>query len=266
MATVIARTVDWLSPLVDSSLTVDRLSVAAGQQVNYTLTVRNAGPAPLNNVVLSNPVPALTSYVAGSLVGPAQYDPVAAQFVWSGPLYVGETLGIRYRLEMDGSLSDGAAVHNVAHLSDETGLTLDLEAISRVRAPDLSGSVKVVSAQVARPVEVLTYTLILENAGLTPADARLVDPAPLHATYLADSARSSSGFVSGTAEALVWAGPVSAGKSVTITIAARISPAAAGSYVLNRAILDDGWGEARPLEAYAWVEAKVFLPVVLRRD
>ena len=44
-----------------------------------------------------------------------------------------------------------------------------------------------------------------------------------------------------------------------------ISPTVAGRYVYNRAILEDGWGRRHPLEAYTWVEAHLFLPLILRQ-
>jgi uncharacterized repeat protein (TIGR01451 family) len=161
-------------------------------------------------------------------------------------------------------LPDGLAVRNVARLSDESGLFVDRIAVSRVGTPDLSSSAKAVSASLARPSQVLTYTFALRNDGLESAQVRLTDPIPLHTSPLPDSAWASSGQVAVTDEGLLWTGAISEAEAVTITWPVVISSSAAASYVLNRGSLDDGWGDIRPLEAYTWVEARAFLPLVLK--
>ncbi|MEJ2735257.1 MAG: hypothetical protein P8189_17115, partial [Anaerolineae bacterium] len=79
------------------------------------------------------------------------------------------------------------------------------------------------------------------------------------------SGSASSGHLTSTAEALYWTGSISAGHVVTITFPVVISPSTAGLFVLNRAVLEDGWSYAQPLEAYTWVEAHIFLPLVLKQ-
>jgi uncharacterized repeat protein (TIGR01451 family) len=265
MADAVGQVVDWLSPLGDSTLTVDRAVVSGGEILSYTLLIRNTGAKLLDNVTLSNPVPAHTTFVPGSLEGPARHDAVGNRFTWNGALAPGQTIRVGYQLRVDDLLPDGTAVRNVAQLSDESGIALDRIAISRLRTPDLSASSKVSSAAIAQSTQALTYTLALQNDGLRSAQAQLIDFIPLHTVYLPGSAWASSGLLTSTAEALLWTGPIPVGEAVTITFPVVISPTAAGSYVLNRASLDDGWGEVRSLEAYAWVEVQVFLPLVLKQ-
>jgi uncharacterized repeat protein (TIGR01451 family) len=265
MATVLGRTVGWLSPLGDSSLTADRRVVGEGEQLAYTLLIRNTGPAPLSNVSLSNTVPLSTTYIPGSLEGPAQYDPATDRFTWTGALAPDQIVTIRYRLQLDSSIPDGTNVRNRARLSDESGLTLDLAAVSRVNTPDLFGSAKAVNLDAANSTQALTYTITLRNDGLRPAQAHLIDPLPLRTIYLADSAWASSGLLTSTADALLWAGLISPGQGVTITSAVQISLTMAGVYILNRASLDDGWGGLYPLEASTWVDVYLFLPLVFKQ-
>lgn len=263
MVTVVGRTVDWLSPLGDSSFTVDRPVAAQGDELAYTLVIRNTGPRRLNSVSLSNTVPISTTYVDSSLQGPAHYDPLTNRFTWMGPLDSGQTVTVRYRLKLDAALTDGAVISNVAHLSDESGLSADRLSTVLVNAPDLSSSGKIVSIQEATPGQMLTYTLALRNEGLQPVHARLTDPFPLHTTYEPGSGFASSGDLTFTADMLHWTGSISAGGMVTITFPVVISPSIAGLFVLNRAILEDDWNHAEPLEAYTWVRAQIFLPLVL---
>lgn len=266
MAAVMGQTATWLSPLGESTLTVDRSVVAEGDQAAYSLRVYNTGPALLSNVALSNTVPLFTSYVAGSLEGPAEYDPTLDRFTWNGALAPRQTATIAYRLQFSATIPPGTIVRNVAQLRDERGFTLERAAVSRTRTPDLAGSFKVASTPIARSGQMLTYTLTLRNDGLRTAYARLVDPIPLHTLPRPDSAWASSGLLTTTAEALTWTGPVWIGQGVTITLPVVVDPTAAGLYVVNRASVDDGWSSVHPLEAFAWVEANVFLPLVFRQQ
>ena len=265
MTTVVGRTVDWLSPLGDSSLMVDYPVAAQEDELGYTLLIRNTGPRPLNHVSLSNAVPPSTTYVDSSLQGPAHYDPLTGRFTWNGPLDSGQTITVSYRLQLDAAVPDGAVIPNVARLSDESGLAVDRLSTVRVNTPDLSSSAKVASLQESAPGQTLTYTLALRNEGLRPAGAHLSDPLPLYAGYEPGSGSASSGHLTSTAEALYWTGSISAGHVVTITFPVVISPSTAGLFVLNRAVLEDGWSYAQPLEAYTWVEAHIFLPLVLKQ-
>ncbi len=263
MAALLGRTVGWLSPLGNSSLAVDRPVVAEGGQLTYTLTLRNSGPALLHSVTLSNSVPPSTTYVVGSLIGPATYDPFADLFTWEGALAPGQALTITYRLQVDADAPPGTVVQNIARLSDESGLHLDRAAVSRIAAPDLSAS------QIAATPEIfvgqrLTYTLVLRNDGLRSAFARLNNPIPPYTTYALGSAWTSSGTLTATTEALLWAGPLHPGQTATVTLA--VIPTTAGLYAYNRAVLDDGWDYIYLLETATWVHARLFLPLVFRTE
>jgi hypothetical protein len=37
-----------------------------------------------------------------------------------------------------------------------------------------------------------------------------------------------------------------------------------GLYAYNRATVDDGRGRTYPLEAYTWIEARLYLPLIFR--
>jgi uncharacterized repeat protein (TIGR01451 family) len=230
--------------------------------LGYELRIANAGPRPLANVSLSNTLPLSTTYVAGSLEGPASYDPVSRRVSWIGELPSGQEVTIRYRVLLDPSIPDGAAIRNRASLADETGLALDLAATTRVDGPELSGSVKVVDPAQAVPGMALTYTVALHNDGVQPAAAGLIDPFPLHTVYATGTASASSGALTLTADALLWQGAIPAGDRVTITFAAMPTGDAAHRYVYNRASLTDGRGIRHFLQAYTWTQGQIFLPVV----
>ena len=265
MATVLGRTVDWLSPLGDSTLTVDRPVATGGDQLAYTLVMRNTGPEVLSKVTLSNTIVPSTTYVAGSLQGPADYDPGAKRFTWQGALDPSQAITVTYLLRLDADFPDSRVVQNIAQLTEESGLSVERVATTRINTPDLTASAKRVSDAEAMQGQVLTYTISLRNDGLYPAQAHLADPLPLYTTALPDSGWASSGQLTSTTAGLWWSGSLATGGAVTITFPVVVSSSAGGLFVLNRAIVTDGWNAAVPLEAYTWVETHTFLPLVLKR-
>jgi uncharacterized repeat protein (TIGR01451 family) len=258
------QAVEWLSPLGDSSLLVDQPVVADGAQLAYALEIRNTGPNLLSSVVLSNTVPSGTSYILGSLIGPATYEPATNRFTWQGALVPGQAVTVTYELQVDSPLPDDTLVRNLAHLVDQSGLSLHRVAESHVNAPDLSSSKKLAPSQSGLVGQILTYTLILQNEGLRATQAQIYDPIPAHTTHMPGSGRASSGLITSTGEALHWNGPISIGHVVIITFPVRIESSANSLYIYNRARLEDEWGNSHPLEAHLRAEGCVFLPLVLK--
>jgi uncharacterized repeat protein (TIGR01451 family) len=166
-------------------------------------------------------------------------------------------------LALDPEIGDGSTIPNVARLRDESGLSLELVATTRINAPDLSASYKLVSDQAGVPGQILTYTLVLRNDGLQPSTATLVDAVPLGLSYPVGPAWASSGRLTLTESSLLWTGLVLEGQPVTITLPATIGPGAIGRYLHNRANMSDGWGVSTPIETHTWVEMRLYLPMVL---
>ena len=264
MKAVVGDTVVWLSPLGDSSLAVDLPVVGSGEELAYTLSIRNTGPRRLDEVTLANPVPPSTTFVPGSLEGAAAYDPGAQSIIWAGMLDPGQALTVTYRLQVDPQLPNGTVIENIALLGDETGLHLARTTTSRIDSPHLGDSAKVVSAELSPPGQALNYTLSLQNNGLRSTEAQLVDPIPANCTRIPGSAWASSGQLMYKANLLVWSGTLGIGEAVTVTFAVMPSTTMQAPYVYNRATLTDGSGDTVPLEAHTLVETRLYLPVILR--
>ncbi|MFN2225007.1 MAG: hypothetical protein ACK2UY_01850, partial [Anaerolineae bacterium] len=261
---LIGEAVGWLSPLGDSWLAVDRAAAQAGEPLTYTIEIRNTGPQPLAAASLSNTIPAPASYVASSLEGPANYDPAARRVHWEGPLAAGEAVTISYRVQLDAALPAGSEVSNVASLRDESGLSLKKVALSRIDAPDLSASAKAVSVQESTVGRVLTYTITLRNGGPASAPAELIDPWPPYTLPVPGSPWASGGQITATEHALQWRGIIPAGEDLTLRFGVVPLTTSVGLYAYNRATVDDGRGRTYPLEAYTWIEARLYLPLIFR--
>jgi len=230
----------------------------------YTIEIRNTGPQPLAGVSLSNTIPVSASYVAGSLQGPASYDPATRRIHWVGPLPAGQGVTVRYRVQLDAPLPPGSGISNVVHLRDESGLAVERAVLSRIETPDLSASTKVVTAEEAIVGQVLTYTITLSNDGLAPAPVELVDPWPPYTLPLPGSAWASGGQITATEEAILWKGDIPAGENLTLHFAVAPLSSSVGLYAYNRAGLHDSWGHTYPLEAYTWIEARLYVPLIFR--
>jgi uncharacterized repeat protein (TIGR01451 family) len=116
-------------------------AVEPGDEVEYTINVRNTGLDPAVGVVLSDPIPTSTSFVVGSLTVDGS-PPAAGTFdlggapstltvrlgsganaAMGGRLNVGESRSLRFRVRIDGGTPNGTVISNQAALQFG-GLTL----------------------------------------------------------------------------------------------------------------------------------------------
>jgi len=150
------------------------------------------------------------------------------------------------------------------------GVTADIDGEARDASPDigadefhgvvLSSSRKTVNPGEAGAGEVLTYTIVLCNTGISSAsDTALFDAIPAHTTYVPGSVLATSG-VATDAGGIGWTGVVTSGESVTVAFQVTVNEAA---FIENTAVITDRYGITTTLRALANAK-RVYLPVVLR--
>ncbi len=122
---------DDITPdLGDSTKTVSDGFVPIGQDVTFTLVVQNTGGGSASNVVLVDPIPAGSTYVAGSVAtigGPpdATYNAGLNQIEWGTAAFaVGDVVTITY----DATIVGPGAVVNSANLSASNAAPVTLQA------------------------------------------------------------------------------------------------------------------------------------------
>jgi uncharacterized repeat protein (TIGR01451 family) len=128
-------------------------------------------------------------------------------------------------------------------------------------------AVKTVDKPAATAGDVLTYLLTLDNPS-TPVvlpGVRVTDTIPAHLTYVQGSLSASSGAWDEADGVITWAGAVSGAAPVTVTFQTTVDPVTGPLAIVNRAVLDDGVGITRTIQALAVIDPLFcYLPVVLR--
>jgi uncharacterized repeat protein (TIGR01451 family) len=117
-----------LADLLGSNMRVDRHRPVTGDTLTFTITIRNAGPAPAD-LELDNPIPAELAYT-GSLTattGSAAY--AGGVVTWNGALSPGSTAVVTYVAQVTLSIPGAAVIENKATLRDDQGQTVPLKTI-----------------------------------------------------------------------------------------------------------------------------------------
>lgn len=128
-------------------------------------------------------------------------------------------------------------------------------------------AVKAVDEPTAAAGDVLTYRLALDNPStpLVLPGVRVTDTIPAHLTYVEGSLSASSGAWEEEGGVITWTGAVSRAAPVTVTFQATVDQLTGPLAIVNRAVLDDGVGITRTLQALTVIDPLFcYLPVVLR--
>jgi uncharacterized repeat protein (TIGR01451 family) len=209
-----------------SDLTGDPDVLLAGETLRYTLTVRNTGTDHAAEVVLRDPVPANTAYVAGSttlngtpvadagglsplvdgLLINSPADPTPG-FMPAGIDDGSNVATLTFDVVIDPDVVDGTVVANQAFVSAPGAGLADQPSddpdtpVADDPTRDVVGNVPLLYAEkavalfddqgtagVVDPGDVLRYTVTIYNQAATPADGVvLTDSVPANTTYVPDS-------------------------------------------------------------------------------
>jgi uncharacterized repeat protein (TIGR01451 family) len=195
----------------------------------------------------------IISQLSGQIVVP-DMPPGTYRIEWWNT-YTGEIIdsGI-----VEGS-SAGLVLNLPASLSDDIAVK-----VSR-QEPSLGLSTKTVSRSVAKPGDILTYTIAVVNSGTIGATATVTDEMVIGTTYVSGSASvtPASGYLD-DARGIQWQGELGAGETVTVTFAVQVEPGAESSVVSNVAVIECG-SEHVERGASTIVNARqVHLPIILK--
>ncbi|MVN87064.1 DUF11 domain-containing protein [Deinococcus sp. HMF7620] len=225
-------------------------TVAAGDTITYTLTMRNPYARPLTNAVVSDPIPAHVDFKEASAGGVVSGQPGAQTVTWAlGTLQPGEARTLTVTTQVSTRAVDGEALRNVFNLVT-TELTAPLPS-NEVLTPVWTAQLlirKDVSAQEAGFGDRLTYTLNITNASATTAivNAVITDTPARGLEYIpGTSLLNGQPLADPTIEGgvLRWSvAELPAGRTVTIAYQTRVTPEATGQLVNTVQVSGTGAG------------------------
>lgn len=205
-----------VGPAIEVIKEVDRTFAREGEQLLYTIRVRNNGLEALGNVLIVDTIPELTSYIPGSADNRGIYDPTGDRVMWniSGIAGGAETV-VSFNIVLDGPYAQyPATISNIASATfdDENVFAAEMKTVysnpveTIVDIPlggDL-GVVKEVDFALASPGDVLTYMISVINDGLEAAtDVVVYDAVPDSTSYVAGSV-SAGGVYNAATDSLSW--------------------------------------------------------------
>ncbi|MFC5849781.1 DUF11 domain-containing protein [Deinococcus petrolearius] len=237
-------------------------TVAVGDRLSYTLTVRNPYARPLTGVVVSDPLPAHVDALGvsggGTLSGAAGTQVAEWRL---GTLAPGESRTLKVEAVVSSRAVDGEALTNVFNLVT-TELPTPLPS-NAVATPVWSAQLliaKTVSARTVTYGDRLTYTLRIRNASATTAvvDAVVTDTPARGLLYLPGTATLDGQPLAdpvATDGQLSWTvASIPAGGEVVITYAIRVTPEAGSE--LDNVVQVVGTGAGGAARAIASNNAK----------
>ncbi len=204
-------------------LTIDKKDltdpVQAGDNITYQITVSNTGNMNAHNVVITDTVPANTTFVSASFVSGATgmiTDPGAGntgdvQWTLSGTLDVGNSAVVQLVVKTNSPLPNGTTIDNTASVrSDEVSPVSDSETTTVGSGPKLEIT-KTDSPDPVQAGDNITYTITVTNTGnMNATEFVITDTVPANTTFV------SASFVSG-ATGTINAPPVGGSGTVTYT-------------------------------------------------
>lgn len=222
-----------------------------GGLVTYTLTISNTGNITATGVVITDTLPAFTSFVSASNGGTA----VGGIVTWSvGALASGASTTRTLVLQVDNPLPGAVTgITNAASVGDDGTNGPDLHpADNSTTEPTPIGGISIDlqlaksdGVAVAAPGDTLVYTLVITNVGNTAATGVvLTDTIPAHTTFVSASngGTASGGLVTWPAVTLAGGGATTT-RTLTVLVD---NPLPAGVTTIDNAARVDDDGASGP--------------------
>ncbi|MEG1360585.1 MAG: hypothetical protein RSE23_13040 [Clostridia bacterium] len=205
-----------------------------GDTLTYTITIKNTGNVAANNVVVTDVIPAGTTYVAGSVTASAPFtgDPTSA-ITLTAPIAAGGSVTITFKVKLANSAPPVNPVPNTANVN--YAYTVDPAQPNGVKASGTSNTaltpvstahlntVKTADKSIAYIGDEITYHLAVSNTGNVPADNVVVtDVVPNGTVLVPGSLVVSVPYTGDPLSAITLTNPIPAGQTVTIAFKVKV--------------------------------------------
>lgn len=181
--------------LITLTKTADRVYTAVGDIINYTLTVSNNTPSPVNNIILTDPIPSGSLFVTGSVTIDGVSAPAANPSVGItvGTLAANASAIVAFQTLVIGSeppVPDPYFLTDQASASFTSGEFAGTAASNIVTVQVLEPILDLVKSAVPATTsvgDIITYTVFVRNNGNFGAYTTLFDPLPLGESFVTSS-------------------------------------------------------------------------------
>ncbi len=202
--------------------------VEAGGVLDYTLTWEITGDGYVDNAIISDTIPLLTSYVPASISCDATAnctpDDTTNDLSWNlGNRQAGDTGTVSYQVTVDSPLADGTSIENTACI-DADAQQHDCDTITTKVHSDFTVSIDKSAPATTTPGAQFTYTLDWATSGNAPIDSLIItDPLPANETFVS---ADNGGTYDANTNTVTWdLGPHTPGDTGTVTFVVDVAAA-----------------------------------------
>ena len=159
--------------------------VIAGEQLVYQIVARNLGPSDATGVVITDTVPANTTFAGASDVCTHDSGLITCAI---GRIKAGSEYAVSVQVTVDRELYEGTLIDNTAYATLANGDGVSAEATTTVvqtalNPTDLSITKNADPSEMVVAGELITYTLVVTNNGPAPAaNVQVMDLLPANVT------------------------------------------------------------------------------------